>query len=420
MKTSKTKKVKVINEKTLIVALDIGKSFHHAYLRAPNAEEVAPFKVVNTKKGLDRLWKKMQAFKEAQSLDEVVVGFESTGPYAEPLFHYLRTKPVNLVQVNPVHSKRLKELTGNSPNKTDKKDPRVIADVMGLGHSLTLVVPEGAAAQLRRLTHARERAIKSRTAMLNQVQDLVFTVFPEFWNVFKNASTKTAQYLMKKHFTPEHIVAAGPTALYSLVKKVSRGRVTKNQSQALHTAARNSIGVCEGKESIVLEIGHLVCSIETKQAFINKLEEQMAQCLGDIPYSPSLLSIKGIGTVTVAGLIGEVGDFRKFNTIGEIMKLAGLNLYEVSSGKHTGQRRISKRGRPLMRKLLFFVAINVVKRNGIMYQTYQNMLNRGMVKMKALIAIARKMLGIIFAVGRDNTLYVEDYSKNNHNAKIVA
>ena len=183
MRTSKAKKIKVINEKTLIVALDIGKSFHYGYFRAPNGQEVEPFKVFNTSKSLNRLWKVIVAFKSAQGLDEVIVGFESTGAYAEPMFHFFRKKPVKLVQINPAHSKRLKELTGNSPNKTDKKDPRVIADVIGLGHSLTLVIPEGAAAQLRRLTQARERAMKSRTAMLNQVQDSVYLVFPEFGKI---------------------------------------------------------------------------------------------------------------------------------------------------------------------------------------------------------------------------------------------
>ncbi|MGZ6230854.1 MAG: transposase, partial [Syntrophales bacterium] len=49
-----------------------------------------------------------------------------------------------------------------------------------------------------------------------------------------------------------------------------------------------------------------------------------------------MLSIKGLGTVTVAGLIGEVGDFKKFRTQSEITKLAGLDLYEVSSGKWKG------------------------------------------------------------------------------------
>ena len=139
----------------------------------------------------------------------------------------------------------------------------------------------------------------------------------------------------------------------------------------------------------------------------------------EIPYSGSILSIKGIGIVTVAGLIGEVGDFRKFNTRSEIMKLAGLDLYEISSGNHKGQLRISKRGRSLIRKLLFFASINVVRSKGIMNRAYQQMLDRGMPKLKALVAISRKLLGLIFALVRDNTVYVENF-RDIHCFKLAA
>ncbi len=410
---SKTQKIRTINEKMLVVALDIGKKVHYGYLRAPKGKDVKPFTVYNFRKSFEKFWAKVVQFKRQQDLEDIVVGFESTGPYAEPLFHYLRNKPVKLVQINPMHSKRLKELTGNSPNKTDKKDPRVIADVICLGHALTVVIPEGGAAQLRRLTQARERAMKSRTAMVNQLQHLVFVIFPEFFNVMK-PSTKSAMYLIKNHTTPETIHSMGVESLTGVLKKVSRGKLGQERAKELFEAACDSIGICEGKESIILEIDHLVSKIEDECGFIDNLKKKMAEYLCQIPYSGSLLSIKGIGEVTVAGLIGEVGDFRKFRTISEMMKLAGLDLYEVSSGQHQGHRHISKRGRSLMRKLLFFAAINTVKSNGIMHEPYQQMLDRGMPKVKALIAISRKLLRIIFALARDNVEYVKDYNKIHH------
>jgi len=419
VKFSKTKKVKVINEKTMIAALDIGKGAHYAYFRDLKGKDIKPFPFYNFRKGFDKFWIKLCQFKREQKLEDVVIGFESTGPYAEPLFHYLRNKPVKLVQINPVHSKRLKELTGNSPNKTDKKDPRVIADVISLGHALTLVVPEGPAAQLRRLTQARERAIRSRTAMINQLQHLIFVIFPEFLRVFKNISTKSAMYLIKNHPTPESIVSIGVESLTVTLRKVSRYRLTQGCIKEIFEAAQRSIGIDEGKESILMEIEHLASNIENENRFIDDLEKQMDHYLDQIPYAHSILSIKGVGPITVAGLIGEVGDFKKFNTISEMMKLAGLDLFEVSSGKHSGKRRISKRGRSLMRKLLYFAAINVVKSHGIMHERYQEMLERGMPKMKALVAISRKLLGLIFALARDNTLYVENYS-NIHHLKLAA
>ena len=372
-----------------------------------------PFAFYNSKKSYNEFWQKLCQFQNQQGLEQIVIGFESTGPYAEPLFHFLRKKPVALVQVNPVHTKRVKELTGNSPNKTDKKDPRVIADVICLGHALTLVVPKGPAAQLRRLTQARQRAIKTRTSMINQLQHLIFVIFPEFLQVLKIA-TKTARYLIKHYTTPEKISDLGLESISEIVKKLSRGKLGQDRAKQLYEAAKNSIGISEGQQSIVFEIEHLIGRIEAEDQFIDSLEKQMRVYLQQIPYSQNILSIKGLGQVTVAGLIGEVADFNKFDTISEIMKLAGLDLYEISSGNRRGQRRISKRGRPLMRKLLFFAAINAVKSKGIMHKKYQQMLDRGMPKMKALIAISRKLLGLIFAIVRDNTKYIENYTANYH------
>jgi len=410
----KAKKVKWINKKTMIATFDVGKNIHYGYFRTPDGRERKPFCVHNARKSFKQLWAQICRFKRDHQLEQVVVGFESTGPYAEPLFHFLRKKPVKLVQVNPVHTKRVKELTGNSPNKTDKKDPRVIADVICLGHALTLVVPKGAAAHLRRLTQARQRALRDRTAAINQLQHLIFVIFPEFLAIMKNINTKTAAYLVKYHPAAQDIAALGVEALTAMMRKISHGRLGRERAEQLIAAAKSSIGIREGCESILLEIAHLNARIENDSDFIAKLEDQLEEYLHQIPYSSSILSVKGIGVVTAGGLIGEVADFKKFDTISEIMKLAGLDLYEISSGKHRGQRRISKRGRPLMRKLLFFAAINAVKSKGIMHQKYQQMLARGMLKMKALVAISRKLLGLIFAIVRDSTKYIEDYNQNHH------
>ena len=403
----------------MIATIDIGKNLHYGYFRAADGHELKAFSFYNSKKNFHRLWHKICQFKQQHQLQAIIIGFESTGPYAEPLCHYLKKKPVKLVQINPMHSKRVKELAGNSTNKTDRKDPRVIADIISLGHALTVVVPEGAAAHLRRLSQGRERALKARTAMLNQLQHLIFVIFPEFLSVMKNISTKTAAYLLKDHPSPERIVELGLDDLSQVMKKVSRGRLGRQRAEQLFEAAKNSMGIGEGKESILLEIAHLNAMIANEDRFIASVERQMMLHLEQIHYSGSLLSIKGLGVVTVAGLIGEVGDFKKFDTHAEIMKLAGFDLFEVSSGQHRGQRHISKRGRALMRKLLYFAAINVVRSQGIMYTRYHQMLDRGMPKTKALIAISRKLLRLIFALARDNTMYKENYDPT-HKYKLAA
>ena len=410
MNKIETKKQRIVNDRTLIVAIDIGKTTDTGDCRCPSGEECKPFEFSNNAEGFKKLWDRICWMKTSHHLEEVVVGFESTGAYGEPLVHYLRQKPVKLVQVNPMHTKRMKELQGNSPGKTDRKDPKVIADIIGLGHALSVVIPEGAAAELRRLTLARERSIERRTALYNQLQDLVFIVFPEFLQVMKDIKTHTAQYLLRHYPTPQDMVACGSEELIRILRQVSRGKLGKVRAQALYDAAVQSVGLQEGRRGILLETEEILLGLEACKRFIEKMEEEMVPYLEQIPYSDSLLSVKGIGKITVAGLIGEVGDFRQFHTLREVMKLAGLDLFEISSGKHKGNRHISKRGRPLLRKLLYFAAINTIRKGGVMHASYQRYLERGMPKIKALIAIARKLLGILFALVRDHSQYVENYS----------
>ncbi len=418
MSKIKSQKIKSVNDQTMIVTLDIGKGSHYGYFRAPDGQDVEPFAFYNTYDSFHSFWKKLSRFKKAHGCRQVVVGFESTGPYAEPITHFLKQQPVTLVQINPMHSKRVRELTGNSPNKTDRKDPRVIADVIMLGHALRVVIPQGPSAHLRRLTQARERAIRDRTAIVNQLQHLLFVIFPEFLKVIKKISCKTGLYLLRHYPSRQAIATLGEQQLSRIIKRVSRGKMGQWHAEQLCQAAQASVGINEGQESIVEEIGHLVDKIKRENDFIDRVECQMRVHLEQIPYSRYLLSLPGVGLITVAGLIGEVGDFRQYKTSAEITKLAGLDLFEVSSGKHKGRRRISKRGRPLMRKLLYFAAINAVKSTGTMHRPYTRMLERGMPKIKALVAISRKLLRVMYALARDQEMYMENF--DNHRYRFAA
>lgn len=382
------------------------------YIRFPDGTETKPFEFFNSGKGFNFFWNHISPVLEAWNLEEVIFGFESTGPYGLPLVHYLRKRKVNLVQVNPMHTKRLKELQGNSPNKTDLKDPKVIADIIELGHALSLVVPEGVAAELRCLTHARDKSSGMRTVLFNQLQSLVFPIFPEFTEIMKDTKTKSALHLLKHYPASEDIVELGIESLTLILKKVSRGRLGKQRAKDLYDAAIESAGVKEGLESVLFEIKNILNHIKVSENFISEAEAKIKDYLVEIPYSKVMLSMRGIGYVTVAGLIGEVGDFKKFKTISEIEKLAGFDLFEISSGKHKGQRRISKRGRPLMRKLLYFAALNAIREGGIFQEEYERRVKKGMVKMKALIAIARKILRVIFALVRNHSKFVKDYNKS--------
>jgi transposase len=409
MRKADTRKVKFVKDNTLIVAVDIGMDMNRGYCTTPDGRDIKPFKFDNTREGMDKLWGMVMASKNRFECEEIIIGYESTGPYGEPMVHYLMKKPVMLVQVNPMHTKRVKEISDNSPLKTDDKDPRVIADIIKLGRTLSIVIPEGDAAYLRRLNNSRERHVREHTALLNQLQQLVFLLFPEFKKVFKNIKCMTPLYLLKNYPTPKAISVLDKHTLGEEMRKKSRGKFKEQHAERLISFARNTVGIKEGVLGISMDIQHILMQLEMLHTLIAEIESEMEMALGRISYSPKLLSIKGLGIVSVAGIIGEVGDFKKFQTRAEIMKLAGLDLYEISSGKWKGRRKISKRGRSLLRKILYYAAIQTIRNNGILHDYYTRLTDRGMKRMMALVAVSRKLLGIIYAIVRDDSEYIANF-----------
>lgn len=411
MRRLSAKRVGTVKEGTLIATVDIGMTNNTGYCTTLDGRDIKVFKFGNTGEGFEKFWSMVVTTQNRFKCDGVIFGYESTGPYAEPLVHYLRSKPVEIVQVNPLHTKRLKEVNDNSPGKTDDKDPRVIADIIKLGRALSIVVPEGDAACLRRLNNARERHTGERAALLNQLQQLLFLVFPEFKTVIKQARGKTVRFILKHYTTPETISTLDPTVLGQEMRTQSRGRFGIKDAELLIGLAQGTVGIKEGMAGIALDIKHIVAQLDIVDSFLAEIESEMVLLLDRIPASARLLSMKGLGIVSVAGLIGEVGDFSKFRTRSEIMKLAGLDLYEISSGKKKGQKRISKRGRSLLRKILYLAALPMIRKNGIMHDYYERLTSRGTLRMKALVAVMRKLLGIIHAIVRDDCTYVEDYRR---------
>ena len=410
-------KKRIFNQKTLLATVDIGKETNYGYIRCFDGTEVAPFNFANRFHGFTKFWNNVQYMKQEQGLTHVVIGIESTGCYGIPLLHFLKDKDVELVYVNPSHTKKVKEIQDNSPNKTDKKDPKVIADIIELGRWLRVVIPNGVTAELRELIHSREDAMNERTAQYNKIYDHAFKIFPEFEQVMKDLTTKTAQSLLQHYPTPESIIDLGITGLSKIMHQISRGKINADRAKQLYRAAQQSIGIKEGQQNIVTKISNVLYIISIYHQFIDQYEQDISIALQKIPNSSYIMSIKGIGEITTATIIGEMANFKDFKSYAEVEKYAGLNLYEISSGKHKGQKRISKRGRPLLRKALFFAAINVVRHGGIYHEKYQRYLERGMIKMKALIAICRKLLRLIFVLVRNHCEFDINYFEKQNLTK---
>jgi transposase len=93
------------------------------------------------------------------------------------------------------------------------------------------------------------------------------------------------------------------------------------------------------------------------------IEHELKLVLERIPYAQKMLAILGVNTNSLAGVSGEASDLSGYTHGNALLRHAGLNLAEASSGKWRGKMVLSKRGRPRLRRFLFLMTMCMVMTN---------------------------------------------------------
>jgi len=332
------------------------------------------------------------------------IAFEPTGPYSTCFKECLYNSGERIVQVNPYHVKRTKEVRDNSPNKTDNKDPRVIADLVWNGCYQELLNLSGVYAELRAASVEWASLSKKRTALRNEFGCLLEVWFPELASVFKDIACKSARGIVRKYPDAMSIASSRLSSVRSTLKKASSGRTVKKAEEII-AAAKTSIAPDLGQKArhcAMLNLLDMLQGIERRQ---EQLRNEMNEYLADLPEAKCLLSMPGVGTISVAGLFGECGNIGKFGSYGQLEKFVGLNLYEVSSGRHIGRKHISKRGRALARYLICHMAFGQIRSGGL-YDDYAKELKaKGKKTGEIRVAVARKLLRKLYAMARECSMF---------------
>lgn len=403
-------KGRYVKSDVLVVGVDIGKTFHVAVAREPDGGFSKAFRFTSDADGFGGFKQWLDEHKRGGDFVQVLVGVESTSHYWITLVFWLQQRGIEVVQVNPLHTHKAKDLYDNTPSKTDKKDARIIADLVSQGKFLRCIVPRGRYADLRYLVLVRQRLIKERTAVLNTMHRVLDVLFPEFTRVFKNVQTKTSMYLLRYCYTPALLLSHARSQLCARVHKVSRGTVRLAKVHELYRLAKTSVGVTDGIEGLRIMLFKALLRYGQLAREIAVLEERLEELVHGLSETRYLRSMPGIGLVTVATLLGESGGLHHYRSAEEVIKLAGLNLYELSSGKHRGKRRITRRGRSLLRAGLYRAAVCVVRRCGPLREFYERLRARGKYGAVALVAVACKLMRILFSLVRDNRVFEHEYA----------
>lgn len=409
LKQKQNQRITRITEKTLVVGADIAKKIHVARAVDFRGIELGKDCVFsNDQEGLTKLASWMKELGRVHEKTDIVFGIEPTGHYWFPLAAFLKEQGIKIVVVNPHHVNKTKELEDNSQTKSDYKDAKVIADLIRNGKYSEPHLPTKEYAELRILMNLREKVMASLNQVKARVGNWFDRYFPEYSQVFKDWEGKASLMTMRQFPTPEEIVSTGARGVLTHWKtEIKRGVGIKRADQ-LHAAATASIGLTEGLQAARIELASLLDQFDL---FVKQEETVIAEVtkiLEKIPGTKHMLSVPGIGVLTVAGFLAEVGDLKNYDHGQQIIRLAGLNLTENSSGKRKGKTGISKRGRSRLRGILFrailpMVAVNEEFKALHKYYTTRN--QNPLKKKQSLMALCGKLIRVLHALGTKQKEY---------------
>ena len=122
-----------------------------------------------------------------------------------------------------------------------------------------------------------------------------------------------------------------------------------------------------------------------------------------------LFTIPGIGPVTgatILGEIGEIGDIERFSTPAKLVAYAGIDASVSQSGEFiSSNNRMSKRGSPYLRKAIFHAALVSSNCDPVFKAYYQRKRSEGKHHLTALGAVSRKLCYTIHAILKNKVPY---------------
>jgi transposase len=177
----------------------------------------------------------------------------------------------------------------------------------------------------------------------------------------------------------------------------------KNQLHALKSSFKPHRESFKRKTLLLKFLQRQVALIQKELRALVKTEPQLAQHLKNIK------TAKGLGDMTILTVLAETRCFQLVTNQKQLASYAGFDVVFNDSGLKKGKTSISKKGNTFIRKALFMPALSACRANPKLKIFYQRLVAKGKNKKLAIIAVARKLLLLIYTLWKTYSPYISDY-----------
>ena len=168
----------------------------------------------------------------------------------------------------------------------------------------------------------------------------------------------------------------------------------------------------EPMDNIMLRIEEHIQHINQQ---VKKIEEELKDIIKTDKYISEriakITTLIGVGFITAVTVIAEVQGFDNFRNLRQLWSYAGYDVQHRQSGQYKGKTTISKKGNSHIRRALYGPSMTIIRHSQTFKRFYKRLKEAKGSGMLALVAVQRKLLGLIYTLWKNNTEFIDNYEQ---------
>ena len=293
--------------------------------------------------------------------DQLTVVMEPTRNAWVPVAAHFMAVGADVVLVPPQRSADLRRYYAKH-TKNDRLDSHVLARLPLLHpEGLNPIDSLGPADALKRAVRRRVKLVEWRLASRQRLDSMLDLLGPGYAETLGGARyTKTALEILERYGNPRRLRRLGVNRLTVLMRQVSGGQWSEEKATELVAAAGEAIALWEHDQ---LDFDELAWDLASEVRLVRQLGDEITRLEEriDVLYEKAdpagiVISAPGVGPILAGGILGRLGDAKRFATLAGVRSFSGM-VPKVNQSGHTETRPgITKAGDAGLRRDIWFAA----------------------------------------------------------------